>query len=182
MADIIGSCTEPEGCANVQEGDNVIRGSQTARASSGDGVGGQVIGVVSAGAASVDATNRTVDSFVDTGDADSFNGAAAFAGLTTALVPEENGILQPIQADITGSFASNLQEGDNRRSFSQTADSSTGDAVAGQVAGVVTAAGGSASVVLANTSEGIDATTGESEFENEDIGFAGLALSGTLVD
>jgi hypothetical protein len=42
------------------------------------------------------------------------------------------------------------------------------------VAGVVTSAGGSASVVLANTSTSIDASTGTGKFNNSDAGFVGL--------
>jgi hypothetical protein len=76
--------------------------------------------------------------------------------------------------DISGARADNLQEGDNRKTLSQSANAISGDAIAGQVGGVVTSAGGSASVVLDNTSTNIDSTSGSSHFDNADAGFVGL--------
>lgn len=173
-ADIANVCAF--GCANLQEGDNRLTGSQTARANSGDGVAGQVIGVVSAGAASVDAANRSDDVSVETGDTDAHNDASEFVGLnlpgTSTVGGGDAG--GPLGADIDSATAVNLQEGDNRKSLGQTADANSGDAVAGQVSGVVTSAGGSASVVLANTSTGIDSSTGDVDFSNDDLGFVGL--------
>jgi hypothetical protein len=164
-ADISGTCLVL--CGNLQEGDNRFTGSQNASAKTGDGVGGQVLGVVSAGRASLDATNHTDDSSVDTGNGTSSNHAAEFVGLT-------DGPIAVGAADISGARAFNVQEGDNRKTLSQTADATSGDAVAGQVAGVVTSAGGSASVVLANTSTSIDASTGTGKFNNSEAGFVGL--------
>jgi hypothetical protein len=166
-SDITDSCQTS--CDNVQSGDNTINGTQSAHAATGDGVGGQVIGVVSAGATSVDASNTTTDSDVTSGDSRANNSAGEFAGLndapSTTVAP----------ADISGvPFADNLQDGNNRRSVNQTADATSGDAVAGQVTGVVTSAGGSASVVVANTSNDVDSTSGDSRFNNADAGFSGL--------
>jgi hypothetical protein len=139
---------------NVQEGDNDYSADQSAEAASGDAVGGQVLGVVSAGDASVDATNRSEDIDVETGEVLAENDVAAFVGLTagsdTAFGPDGD-----VDADdIDNESAVNLQEGDNDKEVSQSATATSGDAVGGQVAGVVTSAGGSADLVLANTSAG----------------------------
>jgi hypothetical protein len=139
-------------------------------------VAGQVLGVVSAGAASLDATNRSADNSVQTGDARAANDASAFVGLNDAgRTAIGSGALGSVQAgDISSAVAENLQQGDNTKTQSQSADATSGDAVAGQVSGVVTSAGGSASVVLANTSTSIDSSTGSSTFTNSDSGFVGL--------
>ena len=167
---------------NVQEGDNDLSGSQEAAAASGDGVGGQVIGVVSAGDTSIDATNRSEDVDIDTGDVVAENDVAAFVGLNRSdTLDLGTGGQTTTAADIDGVAAGrNLQEGDNSKDFAQSANASSGDAVGGQVAGVVTSAGGSADLVLANTSEDADAETGESEFDNEDVAFVGLNFSNTI--
>jgi hypothetical protein len=159
---------------NVQEGDNELEAEQAALSASGDGVGGQVLGVVSAGDASVDATNHSEDVDIETGDAESDNDFAAFVGLT-------NGSTTGLDAaDILNNAAANVQEGDNSKSLSQDATATSGDAVAGQVAGVVTSAGGSADLVLANTSEDADAESGDGEFDNNDESFTGLNASGAI--
>jgi hypothetical protein len=159
---------------NVQVGDNELEAAQDATAASGDGVGGSVIGVVSAGDASVDATNHSEDVEVETGDADSTNDFAAFVGLTNGSTTALNA------ADILNGNAANVQEGDNAKDLSQSADATSGDAVAGQVAGVVTSAGGSADLVLANTSEDSDAESGDGDFDNNDESFTGLNASGAI--
>jgi len=159
---------------NVQEGDNDFSGDQSAEASSGDAVGGQVLGVVSAGDASVDATNHSEDVDAETGDVFAANNIAAFVGLTAG---SDTAVTA---ADILSGDAANVQEGDNEAESVQAAEAASGDAVAGQVAGVVTSAGGSADLVLANTSEDSDAETGESEFENFDTTFTGLNASGVI--
>jgi hypothetical protein len=159
--------------SNVQEGDNDLDGSQTADASTGDGVGGQVLGVVSAGDASVDATNRSEDVDIKTGDADANNDAAAFVGLN---VSGSSTFVDASDVNLaTGAI--NAQDGDNDGSFDQTANATSGDGVAGQVAGVVTSAGGSADLVLANHSSDSDAKTGDGEFSNTDQLFVGLNFS-----
>jgi hypothetical protein len=167
-ADIIDSCGA--GCENTQDGSNRLTTTQSANATTGDGVGGQVLGVVSAGATSLDASNTTVDSDATTGDSHATNDAANFVGLNDT---EVTGTV--VGTDISGVAASeNLLDGSNRRTENQTANATSGDAVAGQVSGVVTSAGGTASVVLANTSNTIDSTTGDSHFDNADSGFVGL--------
>jgi hypothetical protein len=155
---------------NAQEGDNRLSSSQSSNAATGDGVAGQVIGAVSAGATSIDATNSSTDDSVDTGDADASNDLSAFVGLDVSGDTSVGG------ADVTGvGFAENLQDGDNNASRNQSASASSGDAISGQVVGGVVSAGGSASVVVANTSQGIDSTSGESEFSNDENLFVGLA-------
>lgn len=159
---------------NVQEGDNDFSADQSAEAASGDGVGGQVLGVVSAGDASVDATNVSEDVDVETGEAFAANSVAAFVGLTAGTDTTVTA------ADILNGAAANVQEGDNAAESVQAAEAGSGDAVAGQVAGVVTSAGGSADLVLANTSEDVDGETGDSEFDNFDTTFTGLNASGVI--
>jgi len=159
---------------NVQEGDNDLEASQDAMSASGDGVGGQVLGVVSAGDASVDATNKSDHVDVETGDADSSNDNDAFVGLTAGT-----GTLVGA-ADIFNDASVNIQEGDNAGEVSQSADATSGDAVAGQVAGVVTTAGGSADLVLANTSEDSDAESGDGDFTNDGSSFTGLNAGGVI--
>jgi hypothetical protein len=163
---------------NVQEGDNDFSADQSADSASGDGVGGQVLGAVSAGDTSIDATNRSEDVDLDTGDAFSENDVAAFVGLTAGSQTNVSTELQV--ADIFNLAAANVQEGDNDKEVVQAADAASGDAVGGQVAGVVTSAGGSADLVLANTSEDVDGDTGDTEFFNFDASFTGLNATGNI--
>jgi len=158
---------------NVQEGDNSSEASQTATSASGDGVGGQVLGVVSAGDASIDATNRSDHVDVSTGDTDASNDFAAFVGLTA-------GTGTALASDVVNGAAANVQEGDNSKELTQGATASSGDAVAGEVAGVVTSAGGSADLVLANTSVDSDADSGDGDFTNTDASFTGLNAAGLI--
>jgi hypothetical protein len=144
------------GGQNEAQGDIDLSAAQSATATTGDGVGGQVLGIVSAGDASVDATNESTDVDVETGDAFSDNSYEGFVG-------QEN--------DPGG--GPNESQGDISSDLSQAASSSTGDAVAGQVAGVVTSAGGSADLVLANTSEDVDGVSGDSDFVNSFEEFVG---------
>jgi hypothetical protein len=175
IVDIINSCTVTglTGCDYVQEGNNRLTVAQTSTSTTGDGVAGQVLGVVSAGRASLDATNRTDDSSVLTGDSKATNDSSAFVGLNDGGTTT----VGAVAADITGANAENIQQGDNRKTLTQSADASSGDAVAGQVSGVVTSAGGDASVVVANSSTAIDATSGNSNFDNTDAAFVGLNIS-----
>lgn len=164
---------------NQQDGDNEASAEQLADASSGDGVGGQVLGFVSAGDASIDARNRTEDVSLETGSAFVDNDAAFLVGLNLAL--DVNVGNDVIISDVEADIAANQQDGNNELVFSQTAEASSGDAVAGQVAGVVTSAGGSADLVLDNASKDIEAETGPTSFENIDSLFVGLSfVAGTL--
>jgi hypothetical protein len=174
-ADVTASCNVL-GCDNVQDGTNRLTGSQTAGAVTGDGLAGQHLGILAAGNVSLDAKNGTWDSSADTGDADAANSAATFVGLNSSLTgPTITAV------DVTFTTASNLQDGTNRRTLTQSVGSTSGDAVAGQVAGVVTSAGGSASVVIANTSSGVDSSSGESHFSNDDSSFVGLNFSDDIL-
>jgi hypothetical protein len=146
---------------NVQAGNNRLTESQVADAHTGDGIAGQVIGVVSAGNTRVDASNTTTDSSVETGPATSDNSSKAFVGLLALGAADEDPSV-------------NAQAGDNTSHVTQSATALTGDGVAGQVAGIVTSAGGSVSAALANTSTRVDTTTGESTFDNSEDGFVGL--------
>src|SRR5688572_21730738 len=89
-----GEATQTNGDQCINEGDADGEVEQEGSASSGDGVAGQVAGVVSAGDASVDATNRSDDVEVQTGNATGTNTAAldVTAGIDFALgsADEEN--------------------------------------------------------------------------------------------
>ncbi len=159
---------------NAQNGDNDLNGDQSASGASGDGVGGQVLGIVSAGETSVDATNNSTDVDLETGDGDATNAFAAFVG-------QRDGFTNIVAADVEAGTATNVQDGDNSKELTQDAVASTGDAVGGQVAGVVTSAGGSADLVLANTSEDVDGESGDSSFHNSDDEFVGQSVGGLFI-
>src|SRR5205823_12738216 len=81
-------------------------------------------------------------------------------------------------ADVTTSgFSGNVQEGDNTSATTQEANATSGDAVGGEVAGIVTSAGGSADVVLANASQTVDASTGDARFTSDATGFVGQLVT-----
>ena len=158
----------------VHEGDNEIDSDQDLDIGTGDSVGGQVIGVVSSGDASVDATNLSEDVETSTGDAEGeneFNGVAGdivIGGELTEL------------ADIDSATATLVQEGDNDVENNQDFDVVTGDSVAGQIIGVVAA--GTVDVVGANTSVDSETETGESEGNNTNNAAAGLfAVDGLVI-
>src|SRR5207302_10894701 len=75
--------------------------------------------------------------------------------------------------------ATNNQTGNNRATVSQSAPATTGDGVAGEVIGAVTAAGGSSSIVAANTSDNVDVTTGNAKSTNTSDPFVGLNAQAT---
>src|SRR5581483_1452107 len=124
------------------------------------------------GAASVDATNKSDNVDISTGDARTANDFAAFVGLNDA-----SDTLVASAELLNGGGAGKVQEGNNKKSLSQDATSNSSDSVAGQVAGVVTSAGGSADLVLANTSTNSDTDTGDGRFTNSDTSFTGLNVS-----
>lgn len=150
---------------NVQEGDNTTETTQDGTGASGDAVSGQVTGVVSSGDASVDATNRSDHADADSGDVDGTNDASTFTGQFDGDAA--------LLADELNNTSGNLQEGDNDLELDQVLDVTSGDAVAGQVTGLVTS--GTADLVLANTSTHVDGDTGDSDGDNSDSSFTGLA-------
>src|SRR5919197_1208899 len=83
----------------------------------------------------------------------------------------------PAVADIKNATGTNVQDGSNRGTTNQSGTGKSGDAVGGQVIGVVTAAGGSTSVVAANRSDGVDVTTGDATGENDAAAFVGQNTS-----
>jgi hypothetical protein len=133
------------------------------------GVAGQVAGVVSGGATSVDATNLSDHNDVEGGVTYASTSLDAFVGLdaiSSLVVPT----------------AFNLQQGDNKSFSSQSSSAISGEPVAGQIIGVVTDAGGSNSVVLDNASTHSDVesvTARDAESLSEFIGL--LAASETAV-
>src|SRR5205823_224410 len=135
--------------------------TQSGSGSSGDSVAGQVAGVVSAGAASVDATNATDRSDASTGDATGTNFSSSQVGQTAVIPCGGSTADLPCSADLTVLLPTqNVQEGDNKAQLDQNATTVSGDAVAGEVIGVVTSNGGSADLVLANSTTQSDAETG----------------------
>jgi hypothetical protein len=148
---------------NVQEGDNDFEADQDAIATTGDTVGGQVIGGVVTGDLTVDATNLSNDVDVTSGDAEAANDVDAFVGLTAA---------DALLADINNTFGVNVHEGDNSADADQDAVALSGDGVAGQVFGAT--ASGTTDAVLANTSTDTDATSGDADQDNDDDLFTGL--------
>jgi hypothetical protein len=169
--DVSAEDIDNDSATNVQEGDNEVEADQSANSESGAAVGGQVIGGVSSGDLTINATNSSEDVDVETGDADSSNDFAAFVGLTA-------GSDTAVGADIFNDDATNVQEGDNDAEVNQASTAVTGDGVAGQVLGAVSA--GTTSVTLANTSEDTDATSGDSTQEDDAAIFTGLNATGIV--
>jgi len=133
------------------------------------GVAGQVAGVVSAGATSVDGTNSSDHNDVEGGVTYASTTLDAFVGLDAI-------------SSIVVPTAFNIQEGDNKSLSTQSSSAISGEPIAGQIIGVVTGAGGSSSVVLANASSNSDvesATARDAETLSEFIGL--LAASETAV-
>jgi hypothetical protein len=162
---------------NAQQGDNRSGTTQAGSGDSGDAVGGQVGGVVSSGNTSVDATNSTNNADVTSGDARGSNNAVTLLGATVS----GGCVVTPSACDIfSPAPTTNTQEGDNTSRLTQNATSASGDAVAGEVIGVVTSSGGSADVVLANSSANSDAQSGDSRFANDDVSVIGLIASTSL--
>ncbi len=173
--DISSSDVNNSGSAtNVQEGDNDLDVHQTVNVKTGDVVGGQVIGAVSAGNLTIDATNSTENADLESGDAKGSNNLAAFVGLLASSSTN-------VGTDIfNNGSATNVQEGDNKADVSQEQNVQTGDVVGGQVVGAVTSAGGSADLALANTSTDVDTTSGDSKGDADQALFTGLAVSPTI--
>jgi hypothetical protein len=172
-------------CNSTQEGDNDGSVDQSGTSSSGDGVAGQVAGVVSAGDASVDATNRSDDVSVTTGDAEGTNtgtldvGSGINIGSNAGGGSGNNANLNSVcrrNSAGNGSHCINRQIGDNDGSLDQAADAASGDGVGGQVIGVVTSAGGSADLVLDNESTDSDVTSGDGTFDNNSDAFVGRGV------
>jgi len=161
--------------SNVQQGDNTFNSNQSVTVKSGDVVGGQVIGAVSAGNLAINATNSSTNEDLSSGDARGSNNVAAFVGLLNASSTNIGA------ADLfNNGSATNVQEGDNKATANQNQDVATGDVVGGQVVGAVTSSGGSADVTLANTSSNSTTESGDSSGTgNSDLG-VGLIASPTL--
>ena len=149
---------------NTQTGDNRATTNENGSDNSGNAVGGQVSGVVANGRTSVDATNKSSNSDIQSGDADGSNSASGFTGLN---------------AETGGGTVSNTQTGNNRTTVTETATATSGDGISGQVVGAVTEAGGSASIVAANTSDNNDVRSGDATFSNVSDSFVGLNGSPT---
>jgi hypothetical protein len=162
-------------CHNEGDADGSV--DQEGSASSGDGVAGQVAGVVSAGDASVDATNRSDDVEVSTGDASGTNTAAQLVHAGVAHAHGAGSYLSYSACYSYYNYASNYatnatnqscaNEGDASGEIGQSADAASGDGVGGQVIGVVTSAGGSADLVLDNESNGAEVNSGDGDFTND---------------
>jgi len=164
--------------ANSQEGDNRSMTDQSGDGTSGDSVAGQVAGVVSGGNTSVDATNATDHSDASSGDARGTNTSSTITG-PNAISGCSSLTVDTCTADLFSPGAiANGQEGDNRSQTNQSANTTSGSAVAGEVVGVVTSAGGSADVVLANSSTFVDISSGDSRFDNSTNTIVGPEMTG----
>lgn len=142
----------PDG-ANKQNGDNDADVNQSASATTGDAVGGQMIGVTgSSGDVSISATNVSEDVDLVSGDADSDNDADIIVGLIGS---------------------SNTQEGDNSADVFQSAGSSSGDGVGGQLIGVQAPGARSSDITVRNESRNADIFTGDNDESNSEEIFAG---------
>ena len=197
-----GSSTQTNDGNCLNEGDSDGEVNQDGNASSGDGVAGQVAGVVSAGDASVDATNRSDDVSVDTGNAAGTNDANldVRAGIgfllpdgaggteiqgsdcrSEGIAPtgnENGGTSSGSASQANGSNCVN--EGDADGSVDQAADAASGDGVGGQVIGVVTSAGGSADLVLDNESSDSSVDSGDGDFDNTNDTFVDSGIFFTI--
>src|SRR5205807_7466276 len=110
--------TPTPAATNLQVGDNHATTNQSGGGKSGSSVGGQVSGVVSGGHTSVDATNTSKDSSVESGQVNGSNTSTNFTGLDA-------------QSNGAGAAPTNIQNGDNRSLTNQTVNASSGDAVGG---------------------------------------------------
>lgn len=105
---------------NYQEGDNNTSGAQNANSQSGDAMAGQAIGVAGgSGDTHIVARNRGENINVGSGNSNAQNNSVSFTG------------------QLAGPGGLNVQFGDNTRNITQTSNSSSGDAVAGQVIGII---------------------------------------------
>jgi hypothetical protein len=166
--------TASSGDTCVNTGDADGEADQSGTSSSGDGVAGQVAGVVSAGDASVDATNRSDDVSVTTGEATATNTAAL--DVTAGVIKGDPAAGDEVcesepDAGGAGSEATSarlcVNTGDADGAADQSADAASGDGVGGQVIGVVTSAGGSADLVLDNESTDSSVDSGGADFTND---------------
>ena len=165
---------DSEAARIVHEGDNELDAEQDLSLNSGDAVGGQVIGAVTAagGSADIVAANTSRDVEAETGDAEGENDVNALAANLVVVdveccpIPGLPGV-----ADIDSATSTVVHEGDNEIDSSQDLDIATGDAVGGQVIGVVSS--GDASVDATNLSEDVETTSGDAEGENDFAGVAG---------
>lgn len=157
---------------NVQEGDNDLEATQSATSNSGSTIGGQVIGAVVDGDLTVDATNASDNVDLASGDADSSNDFNAFVGLSNATGTSIGA------ADVVNGAATNVQEGDNNADLTQLTDSSTGDAVGGQIFGATVT--GQVDAVLANTSNDSNVESGDSDESSTSDLVSGLIAAGII--
>jgi hypothetical protein len=158
----------------VQEGDNRLGAVEHADATSGAGVGGQVVGLVSAGQAVVDARNLTREADVVSGDAQATNDESVFVGLDHELLNTT--------ADLSNIVAFETQQGDNRVDLRKDAGATTGTALAGQISGVVVSAGGSVDAVLDETALSSTTSSGNTTFSNAGTDFVGLRFATGVPD
>ncbi len=153
---VVGDVTSAGGSADL-----VLANTSTDNDVSVVGVAGQVAGVTSAGATSVDATNLSDNNDVEGGVTYATTVLDAFVGLDAV-----SGLGLPL--------ASNLQQGDNKFASAQSSSAVSGEPVAGQILGVVTGAGGSSDVVLANTTVDSDLRSQTARDTETDAAFIGL--------
>jgi hypothetical protein len=170
-------------CNNTQTGDNSGSASQEGTASSGSGNAGQVTGVVSGGDVQIDASNRSDNVNVTTGDATASNTGTLDVGTGIQIGSQVNGLGTANLTNVcrrtaggNGSNCINNQLGDNDGKLDQSANASSGDGIAGQVIGAVTPFGGSVKLVLDNESTDSTVKTGKGTFTNNSNAFVGRGI------
>ncbi len=172
----------------IQAGEISSETAQSGSSDSGDAVGGQVVGVASSGDASIDATNRSEDVDVSTGDSSGSNthdGTVTSSGFSPGdlrnqleqvglqfasdeeileffeeFSPED---VETVAAILAGEFLGSPVES----STTQSGDVGSGDAILGQTVGVVTTRRGQADLVLSNESLDSSAESGDTDLTND---------------
>src|SRR5436853_1540849 len=95
-----------------------------------------------------------------------------FVGVLVAAMSLSSSWVATAFASVSNSSADNLQDGDNRDTTGQRGTSGSGDAVGGQVAGVVAA--GRTSVDARNVSKDSSVESGDAHATNSSKSFVGL--------
>jgi hypothetical protein len=117
----------------------------------------------------VTASNESDDVETETGDAEATNSGSAQVG------HNGGGDTDITTSDIDNEDATNVQEGDNSLDASQSATSSSGSGVTGQVIGAV--AEGDLTIDATNSTTDSDVETGEAASANDFAAFVGLDAS-----
>lgn len=139
---------------------------QTGSSGSGDAIGGQVVAATSSGDTSIDATNMSRDARVESGEAEGSNDLHRVTWTTG--FGDEDPFIEPLDED----------DEDVEDDWHFSTFAITGDAIGGQILGVVTAASGSTDAVIANTSDEVDIASGDAGAFDDAFAETGDAIGG----